>query len=99
MIPTRTASPVQLSAPGVPAANCLASARRSRQRRRSGGLRGPKVFKLATRTVKPGRPATFTRRHRFREVFGAPALPGIHRLDIHVNGRILGGAEAELVDR
>ena len=61
------------------------------------GPRGPKVFKLTTRTIEPGRPQTITRRHRFREVSVRRLYPGTHRIDIQVNGRVLGGADIELV--
>jgi hypothetical protein len=64
------------------------------------GARGPcapKVFKLTTRTIEPGRPQTITRRHRFREVSVRRLYPGTHRTDIQVNGRVLGGADVELV--
>ena len=63
------------------------------------GPRGPKVFKLATRTIEPGRPQTITRRHRFREVTVRRLYPGTHRIDIQVNGHVLGGADVKLVDR
>jgi 3-methyladenine DNA glycosylase AlkC len=61
------------------------------------GPRAPKVFKLTTRTIEPGRPQTITRRHRFREVSVRRLYPGTHRIDIQVNGRVLGGADVELV--
>jgi hypothetical protein len=62
------------------------------------GRRQPKVFKLTTCTVHPGRPETITRRHRFREVSVRRLYPGAHRIEIQVNGRVLGGADVELLD-
>ncbi len=62
------------------------------------GPRGPTVFKLTTRTIEPGRPLMVTRRHQFREVSVRRLYPGTHRIDIQVNGRLLGGADIELVD-
>ena len=61
------------------------------------GPRGPKVFKLTNRAIEPGRPLILTRQHRFREVSVRRLYPGTHRIDIQVNGRVLGGADIELV--
>ena len=61
------------------------------------GVRSPKVFKLATRTLRAGQAETFTRRHRFREVSVRRLYPGPHRVDVQVNGRVLGGVTVELV--
>jgi 3-methyladenine DNA glycosylase AlkC len=63
------------------------------------GPRQPKVFKLTTRTIQPWRSETIARRHRFREVSVRRLYPGAHRIDIQVNGRILGGADVELLQR
>jgi hypothetical protein len=62
------------------------------------GPRGPKVFKLTTRTLEPSRPQTIIRRHRFREVSVRRLYPGIQRIDIQVNGRVLGGADVRLLE-
>ena len=61
------------------------------------GARQPKVFKLTTRTIQPGHPETITRRHRFREVSVRRLYPGVHRIEIQVNGRVLGGTDVELL--
>lgn len=58
----------------------------------------PKVFKLTTRTPQPGQPQTNLRRHRFRQVSVRRLYPGAHRIDIQVYGRLLGGADVELLD-
>lgn len=50
------------------------------------GTRRPKVFKLTTRSLQPGRPETVVRRHRFREVSVRRLYPGPHRIDVQVNG-------------
>jgi 3-methyladenine DNA glycosylase AlkC len=60
--------------------------------------RRPKVFKLTTNTVHPGRPLMITRRHPFREVTVRRLYPGTHRIDIQVNGRVLGGVDVELIE-
>ena len=61
------------------------------------GTRAPKVFKLTTRTLQPGQPVRFTRRHAFREVSVRRIHPGPHLVEIQVNGRVLAGAEVEVV--
>ena len=64
------------------------------------GARGPraaKVFKLTTCTLEPGVPRRFRRRHAFREVTVRRLYPGVHRLEVQVNGRVLGGVDVELV--
>jgi 3-methyladenine DNA glycosylase AlkC len=60
------------------------------------GPRAPKVFKLATRELAPGAPQRIARRHRFAEVTVRRLYPGPHRIEIQVNGRVLGGAVVEL---
>jgi 3-methyladenine DNA glycosylase AlkC len=61
------------------------------------GARRPKVFKLTTRTIHPGRPQSFVRRHRFREVSVRKIYPGTHRIEVQVNGRVLGGADVDVL--
>jgi hypothetical protein len=58
--------------------------------------RAPKVFKLTTRTVEPGAPQRIVKRHAFREVSVRRLYPGAHRVEVQVNGRVLGGADVEL---
>jgi len=62
------------------------------------GARGAKVFKLTTRTLEPGKPQRIRRRHVFREVTVRRLYPGSHRIEVQVNGRVLGGADVELVE-
>jgi hypothetical protein len=59
--------------------------------------RRSKVFKLTTNTIQPGLPLMITRQYPFREVSVRRLYPGTHRIDIQVNGRVLGGADVELV--
>lgn len=56
------------------------------------GVRGPKVFKLTTRDLAAGTPERFRRTHAFREVSVRRIHPGEHRIDVLVNGRVLGTA-------
>ena len=60
------------------------------------GTRRPKVFKLTTRTVDPGRPQTITRRHPFRESSVRRLYPGPHRIDLQVNGHTLASTSVTL---
>jgi 3-methyladenine DNA glycosylase AlkC len=62
------------------------------------GARGAKVFKLTTRTLEPGKPQRIRRRHVFREVTVRRLYAGTQRLEVQVNGRVLGGADVELVE-
>jgi 3-methyladenine DNA glycosylase AlkC len=61
------------------------------------GARRPKVFKLTTRTIRPDRPQSFVRRHRFREVSVRKIYPGAHHIEVQVNGRVLGGGDVEVL--
>lgn len=61
-----------------------------------GAARAPKVFKLTRRRLEPGQPVTITRRHRFEHVSIRRIHPGRHRIDVQVNGRVLGGADVEV---
>ena len=64
------------------------------------GARGPKagrVFKLTSRDVRPGAPETIVRRHDFGHVSIRRIHPGPHRIELQVNGRILGGCDIEVI--
>ncbi len=63
------------------------------------GPRKPKVFKLTTRTIETGRAQCISRRHRFADVSIRTIHPGLHRIDIQVNGVILGGKTLEIQRR
>lgn len=60
------------------------------------GRRAPKVFKLSRRRLVPGTPVTLARRHRFEDVSIRSIHPGIHAIDVQVNGRVLGTARVEV---
>nr|MDQ3756659.1 DNA alkylation repair protein [Actinomycetota bacterium] len=61
-----------------------------------GSPKAPKVFKLTRRRLLPGRPVTVTRRHVFEHVSIRKIHPGSHRIDVQVNGRVLGGVDVEV---
>jgi hypothetical protein len=62
------------------------------------GTKAPKVFKLTRRRVESGRPLNISRRHRFEHVSIRRILPGLHQIDLQVNGNILGSVSLEIVD-
>jgi 3-methyladenine DNA glycosylase AlkC len=64
------------------------------------GVNGPKagrVFKLTSRDLHPGEPETIVRRHRFGHVSIRRIHPGPHRIELQVNGRVLGGCDVEVI--
>jgi 3-methyladenine DNA glycosylase AlkC len=63
------------------------------------GPRKPKVFKLTTRAIEPGQPQRIRRRHRFADVSIRTIHPGTHRIEVQVNGVILGGASVDIQPR
>jgi 3-methyladenine DNA glycosylase AlkC len=60
------------------------------------GVRSGKVFKLTTRTISPGTPTLVRKRHRFEPVSIRTIHPGTHRMELQVNGRVLGSVEVEV---
>jgi 3-methyladenine DNA glycosylase AlkC len=64
------------------------------------GARGepnaPKVFKLARRRIEPGRPVTLRRRHVFEHLSIRRIHPGRHRIDVQVNGTVLGSVSVDV---
>ena len=60
------------------------------------GAKAPKVFKLTRRRVEPGAPVTIRRAHAFEHVSIRRIHPGRHRIDVQVNGAVLGSVEVEV---
>lgn len=60
------------------------------------GARTPKVFKLAKLTLAPGETRALRRVHKLRFISTRVYYPGLHRVEVVVNGRVLGGADFEL---
>jgi 3-methyladenine DNA glycosylase AlkC len=58
---------------------------------KSNGSTAPKVFKLTTRTLGPGESVTIRKKHPIKPISTRRYYPGEHRLEIQVNGQILGG--------
>ena len=57
------------------------------------GSRGIKVFALGERTLAPGEELVVRRRHRLAAVTVRTYQPGVHRVDVQVNGRRHPGAD------
>ncbi|MDZ4268192.1 MAG: DNA alkylation repair protein [Mycobacterium sp.] len=54
--------------------------------RKANGGQTPKVFKLTTRTLDPGERVTITKEHSLRPITTRRYHPGVHAVDIRVNG-------------
>jgi 3-methyladenine DNA glycosylase AlkC len=65
-------------------------------RRADGGF-GPKVFKLATRTLGPGASVEVTKRHPMRPVTIRTYHSGEHRVEVQVNGKVKAAALFDLL--
>jgi 3-methyladenine DNA glycosylase AlkC len=61
------------------------------------GAKRPKVFKLTTVRLEPAATASFSKRFSFKPVTIRRYYPGRYRIEIQVNGSVLGGADFELV--
>lgn len=55
------------------------------------GRTTPKVFKLSTRVLLPGAAVALSRRHAIRPITTRRYYPGEHRVEVQVNGTLLGG--------
>ncbi len=64
---------------------------------KANGSTAPKVFKLKKMRLPSGETATISRRFAIRPISTRKYYPGRQRLEIQVNGCVLGGAEFELV--
>ncbi len=63
---------------------------------KANGKTSPKVFKWATVHLEPNAAITLTKKHAFRDVSIRVHRPGIHTIDVQVNGRVLAEAEMDL---
>ncbi len=64
---------------------------------KASGRTTPKVFKLTTRTVAPGERVTLTARRSFVQRTTRTHHPGVHALELQVNGRRYGRAEVQVL--
>lgn len=63
---------------------------------KANGKTAPKVFKLKKATLKPNDSLSISKSHAIRPISSRRYYAGMHRLEIQVNGRIVGGADFEL---
>ena len=60
--------------------------------------RAPKVFKLRTLTLPPNGSVSVEKKHSLKVVTTRTLYPGTHRIEVQVNGQILGGFAFELIN-
>ncbi|MFI1940884.1 DNA alkylation repair protein [Streptomyces purpureus] len=60
--------------------------------RKANGTLTPKVFKLTTRDLDPGECWSAVRRHSFRELSTRRYHPGVHHVQLQINGQLHGSA-------
>ena len=66
---------------------------------KANGGRSPKVFKLAKKSLDAGAQLSLEKRIPFQAVTTRKYYPGMHRVELQVNGVVVGGAEFELLER
>ncbi|MEU2422110.1 DNA alkylation repair protein [Streptomyces sp. NPDC007851] len=64
---------------------------------KANGKPAPKVFKLTKRGLAPGETAELTRSHSFRPVTTRVYYPGVHAVQLQVNGHRFGGTDFRLL--
>jgi len=65
--------------------------------RKASGKTAPKVFKLKKARLTAGERLSIKKKLAIRPISTRKYYPGRQRLEVQVNGRILGGADFELV--
>lgn len=61
------------------------------------GTTSPKVFRLGSMVMEPGRPLTYSRKLSFRQMTTRTHRPGTHRVEVVANGATAGALEFELL--
>ncbi|HEV7950996.1 MAG TPA: DNA alkylation repair protein [Glaciihabitans sp.] len=64
--------------------------------RKANGQQAPKVFKLTTATLQPGQSVKVRKRHAFRQMTTRVHYPGVHGLEVQVNGQRHGATSFHL---
>jgi len=62
------------------------------------GVKAPKVFKWKAVPLGPGEGVVIRKQHPFRNVSIRQLYPGVHRIEVQVNGKVLTGGELSLTD-
>lgn len=61
--------------------------------RKANGSTSPKMFKLTTKTLAPQERVSLSRRHAIREITTRRYYPGVHGIELQVNGQRFGYTE------
>lgn len=64
---------------------------------RANGKSNPKVFKLSKKTIRPAQTLPFKKSHSFKQISTRKYYPGLHKVEIQINGRILAEQTFELI--
>jgi 3-methyladenine DNA glycosylase AlkC len=64
---------------------------------KANGTQTPKVFKLTTKTLRPGETLTLSRRHSFKHISTRVYREGRHAIEVQVNGTTWGRTVFDLV--
>ena len=64
---------------------------------RANGAQTPKVFKLTHKTLAAGESIVLSKRHSFKEITTRRYYPGLHAVEIQVNGVACARAEFEVL--
>ncbi len=65
---------------------------------KANGKQAPKVFKLAKKTIKAGEKLAITKKQPFKTVSTRKVYPGLHSIELQVNGNSLGKLDFELLE-
>jgi hypothetical protein len=60
---------------------------------KANGSQSAKVFKISTLTLAPGERRSLSKRHAFRQMTTRVHHPGLHALELQINGAVHGRAE------
>jgi len=60
---------------------------------KSNGKTSPKVFKLTQKILESGQEVTINKTHSFKPINTRPYYPGLHKLELQINGQKLGALE------
>jgi hypothetical protein len=63
---------------------------------KASGRTSPKLFKFTTRTLTPGETITLRKKHPLRPVTTRAHYPGQHKIQVQINGQIMGEGTFEL---
>jgi len=65
---------------------------------RAKGKQSVKVFKLSKQTLEPGATLQFSKEHSFKPITTRRYYPGMHAIEIQINGQLCGKQDFELIE-